>query len=237
MYRPVLEPVRQFLRRARWNGQPVVCVFGSPDRAHTEAARVHKRALKATRQQVEDGATPVPFMSIWRTQPGYDISRDSRAIIRGFNRNLKAGTALTMRYPRPMLTTINVDLWCGVAGGKIADNITAQLEMCFPAGDEVFLPIDWAKPEWYEPPFDVFAHAQCYGQTRGALRYTGPWDDNTQLEYATGSKQVRLTWSLEYRFHLPFRPDEARLVRNFNIDIFDSLTDDLLASLNVNSED
>ena len=60
MFRPVMEPVRQFFRRASWNGQRIVCVFGAPDRAHTEAARIHKRKLQATRQQVEDGAVPVP---------------------------------------------------------------------------------------------------------------------------------------------------------------------------------
>lgn len=237
MFRPVMEPVRQFFRRARWNSEPVTCVFGAPDRAHTEAARIYKRKLHKTKQQVEDGAVPVPFISIWRTQPGYDIMRDSRAIVRGFNRNLQAGTALKMRYPKPMVSTIQADLWCGVSGGKIAESLTAQYEMLFPAGDEVFLPIDWDKPEWYEPPFDVFEHAKVYGQTRGALRYSGPWDDNTALEYATGNKQVRLTWQLEYKFHLPFRPDEARLVRDINIDIFDQLTDDLLASLNVGAED
>lgn len=238
MYFPVMSPLRDFFARCVWGGQPVVTVFAGPDRAHTEAARAYKRRLqgKLTRQQIEDGATPVPFMSIWRSHPTFDQGRDSRAVIRGFNRNIKAGTAESMRYPRPMTSDIQVDLWCGEAGYKIAEMITAQVESFFPH-ESVYLPIDWTLDKWYKPPFEVFEYARTYGRTRGHLVQSGGWTDNSQLELAQGNKEVRLSWSGRYDFYLPYRPEEGRIVRDVRFDIFDELTGDLLDTLNTSSED
>jgi len=238
MYYPVMDPLRAFFAQAQWGGQPVVTVFASPDRAHSEAARTFKRRMqgKLTRQQIEDSPTPVPFMSIWRSHPAYDPARDSRAIIRGFNRNLKAGTAESMRFPRPMTSDIQVDLWCGEGGSQIAEVVTAQIETRFPH-ESVYLPIDWTQDRWYKSPFDVFEHARTYGRTRGHLTQSGGWSDNTSLEFAQGNKEVRLSWSGRWDFYLPYRPNEGRIVRDISLDIFDELTGDLLETLNTGAED
>jgi len=231
-----MAPLRDFFSRAQWGGKNVVTVFGAPDRAHTEASRVFAQRLGITRQQVEDQGVPVPFMSIWRSHPTYDQSRDSRAVVRGFNRNLKAGTALKMRFPQPKQSDIQVDLWCGEAGGKIAEVVTAQLDMMFPA-ESVYLPVDWDLDQYYKPPFDVFSHARAYGQTRATLIRSGGWTDNTQLEGAQGNKEVRLTWQGQYQFYLPYRPEEGRIMRDLHIDIFDEIDNILLDSLIVSAED
>jgi hypothetical protein len=238
MYLPVMSPLRDFFSRAVWNNQPVVTVFGAPDRAHTEAARTFKRRMqgKLTRQQIEDSPTPVPFMSIWRSMPVYDAVRHSRHVFRGIDVDKRAGTALKMRFPKPMQSDIQVDLWCGEAGGKIAEFVSAQLEMFFP-NESVYLPIDWGLEKWYRPPFDAFKHAQAYGRTRGHLVQTTGWSDNTSLEFAEGGKEVRLTWQGRYDFYLPYRQEEGRIVRDLTIDIFDELTGDLLETLNTGLED
>ena len=236
MYLPVMAPLRTFFGAAQWGGQGVVTVFGAPDRAHTEASRIFSRRMNLTRQQVEDQGVPRPFMSIWRAHPTFDQARDSRATVRGFNRNFKAGTALRMRFPQPKTTDVQVDLWCGEGGGRIAEVISAQIDMLFPA-ESVYLPVDWALDKYYEPPFDVFAHARVYGQTRARLQRTGDWTDNTQLELAQGNKDVRLTWQGRYDFYLPFRPEEGRLVRDLNITILDEVTNDLLETVTVSAED
>jgi hypothetical protein len=236
MFLPVLSPLREFFSTAQWGGADVVTVFGDPDRAHTEAAKVFAKRMKLTRQQVEDGPTPVPFMSIWRTHPVFDQQRDSRAIIRGFNRNKKAGTALKMRYPIPKTCDIQVDLWCGEGGGRIAEIVSSQIDMLFPH-ESVYLPVDWSLEKWYKPPFDVFSHAKVYGQTRGHLVQSQGWQDSTQLERASGGKDVRLTWQGRYDFYLPYRPEEGRIVRDVTIELFDALTNELLDTLNVSAED
>lgn len=238
MYLPVMSPLREFFEQAVWNGQRVITVFGAPDRAHTEAARAFKSRMqgKLTRQQIEDSPTPVPFISIWRAFPVYDAARSSRAEIRGIAVNRRSGTALKMRFPKPMQSEIQVDLWCGEAGGKIAEVVCAQLEMLFP-NESVYLPIDWTLPKWYKPPFDVFEHARVYGRTRGHLVQTQGWTENTNLEFAEGGKEVRLTWSGRYDFYVPYRAEEGRIVRELTFDIFDELTGDLLDTLNTGLED
>jgi len=238
VYLPVMSPLRDFFSTAQWNGQAVPTVFGEPDRAHTEIARITKSRMqgKLTRQQVEDSPTPVPFMSIWRAFPTYDPARSSRAVIRGISVNRRSGTALKMRFPRPMQAEVQVDLWCGVGGGKIAEVVSTQIEMMFP-NESIYLPIDWTLSKWYKPPFDVFEHAKVYGQTRGHLVQTSGWSDNTNLEFAEGGKEVRLTWSGRYDFYIPYRAEEGRIVRDLTFDIFDELTGDLLETLNTGLED
>lgn len=235
MYFPVLDPVREFFSSAQWDGKDVVTVFASPDRAHTQASVAFAKRLRLKRQQVEDGATPVPFMSIWRSAPQYEASRDNRSIIRGINKNIKTGTALTMRFPQPQACDIQVDLWCG-ENMKMSEVISAQIDLMFPA-DCVYLPIDWTLDKWYKPPFDVFEHAKVYGKTRGTLSRSQGWTDNTALEYAAGGKDVRLTWSGRYQFYLPYRAEEGRIVRDLHIEIFDEDSDILLETLNVSAED
>lgn len=236
MYFPVLDPIREFFSQAQWGGQDVVTVFAAPDRAHTQASRVFARRLGLKVQQVEDQPTPVPFMSIWRSHPQFEPQRDSRAIIRGINRNMKAGTALKMRFPQPQACDIQVDLWCGEGGARISEVVAAQIDVLFPA-ESVYLPIDWSLDKWYKPPFDVFEHAKVYGRTRARLVRAQGWTDNTNLEYAAGNKEVRLTWQGRYEFYLPYRPEEGRIVRDLNIDIFDQDSNALLETLNVSAED
>ena len=236
MYLPVMSPLREFFSTAEWGGQKVVTVFGDPDRAHSEAAKVFAKRSGLTRQQTEDSPALVPFMSIWRTHPVFDQQRDSRAIIRGFNRNVKAGTALKMRFPQAKTCDISVDLWCGEGGGRIAEVVSTQVDLLFPH-ESVYLPIDWTLEKWYKPPFDVFGHARAYGRTRGHLVQSQGWVDNTTLERASGGKDVRLTWTGRYDFYLPYRPEEGRIVRELTIDLFDGWTDELLETLNVSAED
>lgn len=234
MYFPVLDPIREFFAQAQWGGKEVVTVFAAPDRSHTQASRVFARRMGLKLQQVEDQPTPVPFMSVWRSHPQFEPQRDSRAIVRGFNRNLKAGTAMFMRFPQPQACDIQVDLWCGEGGARISEVVASQIDLLFPH-ESVYLPIDWTLSKWYEPPFDVFAHAKVLGRTRGRLARTQGWTDNTNLEYAAGNKEVRLTWQGRYEFYLPYRAEEGRIVRDLYIEICED--DTLLETLNVSAED
>lgn len=231
----MLDPIREFFSQAEWGGQDVLTVFGGPDRARTEASKVFAAKMKLTKQQMEDQPVPVPFMSIWRSHPQFDPTRDSRAVVRGIQRNLKTGTALKMRFPQPQVCDIQVDLWCGEGGNKIAEVVTAQLDILFP-NESVYLPIDWTLDKWYLPPFDVFEHAKVYGRTRARLIRQG-WTDNSNLEYASGNKEVRLTWNGRYEFYLPYKPEEGRIVRDIFLDIFDQDSQVLLETLNVSAED
>jgi len=237
MFAPVFFPLRTFFSQARWGDKSVVTVFADPDRAHTEAAKVFKSRMQGTltKQQIEDGPVPVPFMSIWRTEPQYDAQRDSRGWTGKFSVDKVSGTALRMRFPRPMTSDIHVDLWCGEGGHGIAESVQFQLELLFP-NESVYLPIDWTLERWYRPPFDVVKHARHYGKTRGHLVTSG-WIDNTSIERAQGSKEVRRTWSGRYEFYMPYRPEESRIVRDITIDIVEESSQAVLTTLNVGLED
>ena len=237
MYAPVFFPIREFFSQARWGDKSVVTVFADPDRAHTEAAKVFKARMQGTltKQQIEDQPTPVPFMSIWRTEPQFDPSRASQGWTRRFNVDKVAGTALRMRFPRPMVSDIQIDLWCGEGGHTIAESVEFQIESLFP-NESVYLPIDWTLERWYRPPFNVVKHAKHYGKTRGRLVTQG-WTDNTSIERAQGGKEVRRTWSGQYEFYMPYRPEEARIVRDIVIDIVEESSQETVATLNVGLED
>lgn len=237
MFAPVFFPIREFFSQAMWGDKSVVTVFADPDRAHTEAAKVFKARMQGTlsKQQIEDAPTPVPFMSIWRTEPQFDQSRDSRAYIRNYPVDKVAGTTLKSRYPRPMTSDIQIDLWCGEGGHIIAESIQFQIESLFP-NESVYLPIDWGLERWYRPPFNVVKHAKLYGKTRGRLVTQG-WTDNTSIERAQGGKDVRRTWSGSYEFYMPYRPEEARIVRDIVVDIVEEASDQVLTTLNVGLED
>ena len=225
MYAPVFTAIKDFFKRPTWGGIGVMTVFAGPDRAHTEARKEVAKRMKGkkTRLQIENAAIPVPFLSVWYTEPKYDASRDSRAKIRGFAKNRVTGTAKSMRYPRPMVADIQVDLWCGEAGHLIAQSIEAQVELAFPH-DSVYLPVDWGLEKWYHPPFNVSEHARVLGRTRVTLIGEG-WQDTSNLETGSDPKEVRRTWSGRAEFYIPYRPEEERLVRTLDLVVLDATVD------------
>lgn len=172
-------------------------------------------------QESEDRPAPVPFMSLWM-QPGkFDPARFSPATIRGYERDIESGTALNMRWPRPVNFEVQVDLWCGSAGGhNIAQQIEGQTELHFLA-ESVYLPVNWNDARWYKPPFNVLEHAKVLGQTRARLVSEG-WADNSEIEAGEGSKEVRRTWTGRLEAQIPFKPEEARLVRSFVFAVYDN---------------
>ena len=223
MYAPLFEAIRDFFRQVKWAGAVVPTVYAAPDRAHAELTRISRRRARGarTRQQVEDSPAPRPFMSIWFQPPQYDPAWSTPATIRGFDKDYQTGTCKKMRYPRPVRADVQVDLWCGVAGQSIAQSIEPQVELRFVTGDMVGLPVDWTLEKWYKPPFNVVEHARAMGRTRLRL-YTAGWSDSSNLEFGEDAKEVRRTWSGHFEAYVPYRPEEARLVRQLNLEILNA---------------
>ena len=245
MYAPLFMAIKGFFAQVKWAGMRVPVVFAGPDRAHTELTRITQRRLKGnntlakrSRQQVEDSPAPRPFMSIWIAPPKFDLKFNTPATIRGFQKDLRAGTAKMMRHPRPVEAAVQVDLWCGEAGHLIAQSIEPQVELRFTTGDMVGLPVDWALDKWYKPPFNILEHARDWGRTRLKL-YTDGWDDSSDLEYGDGAKEVRRTWNGRMEAYIPYRPEEARLVRTINLEILNAADDPptVLETMTIGVED
>jgi len=231
-YAPFMDALRAFFARARWEGDPVPAVFAGPDRAFEELKRQHPDKVASrtsrrtgrkgiTRQALSDQPAWVPFFSILATPPQFDPTRFNPRSFRGITKDLQTGTATTMRFPRPITSDVQVDLWCGADGGwSMANHISAQIELEFQA-DSVYLPIDWSLPRYYKPPFNTMDHARQYGRTRCRLLVQGGWQDNSDLEAMDGPKQVRWTWNGRIEGHLPYRLEEARIVRTLEVEILD----------------
>jgi hypothetical protein len=229
------DATRAFFRRISHEGQPLeVCIAG-PDRAHNEMRRLLALRMKQpigkdgkpralTEQEIERIPTPVPFASLLIQPFKYDARRFSPASVRGIDKDIKAGTAKTMRLPRPVTADVQLDLWCGSAGGNlISGHIETQLAMFFIA-ESAYLPINWTLEKWYKPPFNVLEHFKAFGPTRFRLIENG-WTNTTDLENTgEGAKEVRATWTGTIETALPYRPEEARLVRAIRFAIYDNTT-------------
>jgi hypothetical protein len=236
MYQPFFEATRDFFARAKHGGEVVPTIFARADRAHMELARIMKRRLQGkktikgetaqepptdTKQALEDRPAPVPFMSVWLTPPQYDPARANTAHRFKVAENRDAGTALVMRFPRPITSEVQVDLWCGSKGGeRIANDIQAQIDLQFLA-ESVYLPVDWTLEKWYKPPFNVLEHARFLGKTRVRLITEG-WTDNSDAEWERGPKETRRTWTGRLEGYIAYRPNEARLVRSVVLDVEDA---------------
>ena len=221
MFAPIFMSIRDFFADLKWGGERIPLVFAGPDRAHVEMTKIMRRRLqgKKTNQQIEDSPNPRPFMSLYFTAPTYDAARSSLHTFRGFNVDKVNGNALTMRYPRPVTSDVQLDLWCGDAGHIISQSIQGQLHMMF-MSDSVYLPIDWNQAKWYKPPFNVLEHARVLGRTRVRLSWEGGWSDSSNLEVGDGPKDVRCTWSGRVEAYLPYRPEEARLLRDLRVEVY-----------------
>ena len=98
--------------------------------------------------------------------------------------------------------------------------------------------MDWAREKWYKTPFNISEHARAFGRTRLRL-YTDGWTDTANLEFGDGAKDVRRTWAGRMEAYIPYRPEEARLVRTINLDIL-NLADDpptVLETMTIGAED
>lgn len=232
IYAPFTNAVKDFFRRAVWNGQPVPAVFAGPDRAFSEMEREMERRAgdrtsKATggqgitKQQTRERGMWTPFFSIFIQPFSFDATRFNPRSFRGVTRNIQTGTATRMRYPRPVAADVQVDLWADGNGGWVkAQTVAAQIELQFVA-ESIYLPINWDQAKLYKPPArDVLAHAAFYAATRFRLINNG-WQDTSDLESGEGAKIIRWTWSGRVEGFLPYRPDEARLVRSVEVDVID----------------
>jgi hypothetical protein len=236
VYALFYEAVRDFFAQAQHAGQAVPCVFATPDRAHAEMTRVSKRRLQgakalaeeddydapvATAQAIEDRPAPSPFMSVHLSVPEYDPTRfnPGRFVV---TKDFQAGTATVMRFPRPVVADVQVDLWvAGRGANKIAMALAPQIDLRFYA-ESVWLPVDWTLDKWYRPPFDFLEHGRVLGRTRVRLMAARGWVDNSDLEPGDNPKAVRWTWSGKLEGYIPYRPVEARLVRSVRYELYDS---------------
>jgi hypothetical protein len=233
MYVPLYHAVRDFFRdHAKWAGQVVPIVFAGPDRAHQEMRRImaereqQRAGISQTEQANEDRPVPVPFMSLHITSPKFDPPRFNphRFVI---ERNITTGTAKVARHMRPTTSDVQVDLWCGSAGGDLmAMSIEPQIELSFYA-DHRALHIDWSDPRWYRPPFNISEHVKWLGRTSVVL-YTQGWEDTSDLETGDGPKEVRRTWRGRLDAYVPFRPEESRIVRTVPLEIIEPDTGEIL---------
>lgn len=238
LYGPFTDALKAFFARAKWEGQSVPSVFAGPDRAFQELKRRHPKLVSnatsrvtgrrgVTGQALGDKPSWVPYFSILVSPKTFDPSRFNPRSFRGITKNLQTGGATTMRYPRPVNADVTVELWCGTVGGwSIASHVAAQMELEFLA-ESAYLHLDWSLPRYYKPPFNTLEHARQYGKTRCRLINQG-WQDNSDLEALDGPKQVRWTWSGRLEGYLPYRLEEARIVREFTIEIVDEDTLEVL---------
>ena len=240
MYSPFTLTTKEFFERAEWGGRSVPCVFAGPDRAFQEIDRVIKRRAQGksratgaegiTFRQVSERPTWVPFMSVLIQPFAFAPERFNPRSFRGVTKDIAKGTATTMRFPRPVTADVQVDLWAGGNGGwQIAQHVAAQIELQFTA-ESIYLPIDWADPRWYKPPFDVMAHARAYGRTRFRLINNG-WQDASDLEAGEGPKTIRWSWSGRIEGYLPYPLDQARIVRTVEVAVVDTDTGEVLDAL------
>ena len=242
MWVPLYHSCRDFFREhARWQGREVPIVFAGPDRAHQEMRRImaererERAGIAQTEQADEDRPVPVPFMSLYITPPKFDAPRFNphRFVI---ERNLTTGTAQVSRHMRPVVSDVQVDLWCGSAGGELmAMSIEPQIEMQFFA-DHRAIHLDWADKRWFRPPFNVSEHVQWLGKTSIVL-YTQGWEDTSDLEAGDGAKEIRRTWRGRIDAYVPFRPEEARIVRTVPLDIIEPDTGEVLGLVSGGVED
>jgi hypothetical protein len=194
-----------------------------------------REGIAQTEQADEDRPVPVPFMSLLITSPKYDASRfnPSRFVI---SKDIQKGTAQVARYMRPVVSDVQVDLWCGSAGGDLmAMSIEPQVELAFFA-DHRALHLDWGDPRWYKPPFNISEHASWLGKTSVVL-YTQGWEDTSDLESGDGPKEMRRTWRGRLDAYVPFRPEEARIVRTVPLQIIEPDTAEVLGLIAGGFED
>lgn len=242
MYVPFYHAVRDFFRdHAKWSGAVVPIVFAGPDRAHQEMRRIMAErershdGISQTEQANEDRAVPVPFMSLLIAPPKYDPVRFNphRFVI---ERNITTGTAKVARYMHPTTSDVQVDLWCGSAGADlIAMSLEPQIELEFFGGKRA-LHLDWSDKRWYRPPFNVSEHAKWLGKTSVVL-YSQGWEDTSDLETGDGPKEVRRTWRGRLDAYVPFRPEEARIVRTVPLQIIAPDTGEVLGLVSGGVED
>lgn len=225
LFAPWYEAVRDFFRRAKHVGQDIPVVFAAPDRAHNEVHRVTSRRSGLSITEVSHRPTPVPFMSVWMTPPKFDQALFNPGTIRGFDYDTRRGTAKKMRWPRPYGAEVQVDLWCGSAGGDlIAQDIQGKIDLQFIA-ESVYLPVDWSQAKWYRPPFDILEHAKVLGRTRIRLVHEG-WTDTSDIEAGEGRKEIRRTFSGRIAdAYIPYPPQEARLVVETAFQLLDESVD------------
>lgn len=239
-YAPFTHATKEFFERAQWGGRKVPCVFAGPDRAFQEIGRILKRRAQGQSRATgaeglglrQAGERPawVPFMSLLVQPFQFDSTRFNPRSFRGVTKDIEAGTATTMRFPRPVRADVQVDLWAGGNGGwQIAQHVAAQIELQFTA-ESIYLPIDWADPRWYKPPFDVMAHAKAYGRTRFRL-VNGGWQDASDLEAGEGPKVIRWSWAGRIEGYLPYPLDQARIVRTIEVAAEDADTGDTLDTI------
>ena len=246
-YAPFTYATKEFFQRAQWAGRSVPCVFAGPDRAFQEMERVMKRRAQGrksnatgttglTFQQISERPAWVPFFSILIQPMTYDAARHNPRSFRGVTGDISAGVATTMRFPRPVTADVQVDLWsAGNGGWGIAQHVSAQIELQFNA-ESVYLPIDWDDPRWWKPPYNALEHARAYGRTRFRLVNSG-WSDNSDLEAGDGPKRIRWTWNGRIEGYIPYRLDEARLVRDIIVEIEDATTGSTLDTYQGGVED
>ena len=227
MYGPIFDGVRRFFGSAIWEGAPVVTVFASPDRAVEEVKRILKRRGAGNERQQSDRPVPVPFMSVWIPPLRYRPDGFSPATIT-VAKDVRTGTALVARAPHPVTSDIQVDLWCGSAGGhSMAQSIEPQIDLRF-FGGCLSIPVNWGDARWYKPPFDVFEHARYFGQSRVILHLEPGWTDTSDIESGEGAKEVRRTWQGRLEALVPFRPESARLIAKIEADLIDIVNDEVL---------
>lgn len=233
MMQPFYFAVRDFFRQALHAGAPIECVFARPDRAFAEMTRVYKKKLSSakrgrgqktgegqpeTAQAIEDRPFPLPFMSVWIAPLQLDktmVNVGGRFVV---SKDTAAGTAVVMRYPRAQEATVQVELWSET--DLEAQQVTPQIELRF-VTESVYLPIDWTDARWYRPPFDVLAHMVVLGRTRFRLAAEPGWIDSSEVEEGEGPKLTRRTWSGKLSTFVPYMPQEARLVRSINVQVYD----------------
>jgi hypothetical protein len=251
VYAIFYDALMRFFSQARHAGELVPAVFARPDRASQEWNRIYKRRLQgqkqlaglkpgdppmATTQAVEDRPAPRPFLSIYMPVPHFDQPRwnPGRVVI---DKDIATGTARTVKWPRPVLGNVQVDLWTNV--DLEAQDIAAQIDLRFVA-DAVKIPIDWSLDKWFKPPFNVLEHARYFGKTGVRLVVDPGWEDTSDLEEGDGPKDVRYTWRGKLQAFIPYKPEEGRLVRTMTFNLYDNTnpaTPVLIDAITTGSED
>jgi hypothetical protein len=214
--------LRDFFRRFTWAERSLPVVYAGPERARAEMRKMLAGRPEISEKELDQIAIPYPWCSIYREPTIPMPERFSPAVLRNFNMDAEAGTAMFMRAPKEVNMPVQADFW--FSGQFQRDSIEAQLTMEFWSG-KVAIPIDWGDPKWYLPPYNVSAHAKIMGQTKCVLVYES-FTDNSDLETDNKERIIRLTFTGFVQASLPHVPVTSKIAKRFEIEVGVGTEDD-----------
>jgi hypothetical protein len=215
-----------FFSRVQWGGKAVPVVFSSPDKAFGALSYlIAKRTGKAIDDKpypivIRDAAEHLPFISVQRDALSFDTSRFQSHPIRNFKPDADSGICYTGAALRPMLSSVNVELWCKER--RQASYVQMQLEEQFLA-EEATLYVDFVNDVKYDHDYGHLLYAKNFPVVPIQLAMTGV-SDSSDLEMGEAARYIRMSFSYELKVMLPRPIRPIPIMREATVTISDTET-------------